>query len=229
MRSARSGHLLAAGADKQVGAFMSGPPRFVGVLKPRPASSVVFRRLRPPHFRKGATFGELSLPKLWTALLSSANPGQAFNDTVETAETESGAGVEWDQRLTTPLPGVAVVQGEDEQAFTVVNRTQIQSGLQVSPGHALKLGQAETPDSSYGVQGIHANSNGTVTITLVPTQAGRAVLVATVPTAAIARRQALAATQGKKCKKGQVKIKGRCRPRTTVTGRSPPRARPAWR
>ncbi len=214
-RAIYAGHLLAAGTDKEVGAFLSGPPRFVGAQN---AAAGVLGGFQEAPSAPWSHFGELSLTKLWTTLESSANPGQTFNDTVETAETESGAGVEWDQRLTTPLPGVAVVKGEDEQEFTIVNRTQIQSGLQVTPGHALKLGQTETPDSSYRVQSIHANSNGTVTISFVPTQAGRAVLAVTVPTATIARRQAVAAKQAKKCRKGQIKIGGKCRPRTTVTG-----------
>jgi hypothetical protein len=75
-----------------------------------------------------------------------------------------------------------------------------------------------TPNSSYKVLSIHANSNGTITITFVPTQAGAATLVVTVPTATISRRQAAAAKK-KKCKKGQVKIKGKCRPATTVSGK----------
>ena len=75
-----------------------------------------------------------------------------------------------------------------------------------------------TPNSSYKVLSIHANSNGTITITFVPTQAGAATLVVTVPTATISRKEAIAAKK-KKCKKGQVKIKGKCRPATTVSGK----------
>ena len=41
----------------------------------------------------------------------------------------------------------------------------------------------------------------------------------TVPTGTIARREAIAAKHAKKCKKGQIKIKGKCRPTTTVSGR----------
>jgi hypothetical protein len=75
-----------------------------------------------------------------------------------------------------------------------------------------------TPNSSYKVQSIKANSNGTITITFVPVQGGTATLEVTVPTGTIARRLALAA-KSKKCKKGQVKIKGKCRPKTTVSGK----------
>jgi len=76
-----------------------------------------------------------------------------------------------------------------------------------------------TPNSSYTVQSIKANANGTITIVFVPSQSGTATLEVTVPTGTIARREALAARRVKKCKHGLVKIKGKCRPKTTVSGR----------
>jgi len=76
-----------------------------------------------------------------------------------------------------------------------------------------------TPNSSYKVQSIKANSDGTITIVFVPTQAGIGTMEVTVPTGTIARRQAIAARRAKKCKRGQVKLKGRCRPKTTLSGR----------
>jgi hypothetical protein len=78
-----------------------------------------------------------------------------------------------------------------------------------------------TPNSSYTVQSIKANSNGTVTIVFVPTQGGTATLEVTVPTGTIARNEALAARRhkAKKCKRGQIKIKGKCLPKTTVSGK----------
>jgi hypothetical protein len=75
-----------------------------------------------------------------------------------------------------------------------------------------------TPDSSYKVQSIHANPDGTITIVFVPTQSGLASVEVTVPTGTISRKQALEAKR-KKCKKGLIKIKGKCRPKTTVSGR----------
>jgi hypothetical protein len=75
-----------------------------------------------------------------------------------------------------------------------------------------------TPNSTYTIQSIVSNSNGTVTITFVPTQSGEATLVVTVPTASIASTSA-AAAKSKKCKHGQVKIKGKCRPSTTTAGK----------
>lgn len=76
-----------------------------------------------------------------------------------------------------------------------------------------------TPNSGYTIQSIVPNSNGTVTITFVPTQSGEAILVLTVPTASIASTSATAA-KSKKCKHGQVKIKGKCRPATTAAGQT---------
>jgi hypothetical protein len=73
-----------------------------------------------------------------------------------------------------------------------------------------------TPNSTYTIKSIKANSNGTITITFVPTQAGQATLEVTVPTATISSAQA---AKAKKCKKGQVKIHGKCRPISTVSGR----------
>ncbi|HEX3910629.1 MAG TPA: Ig-like domain-containing protein [Solirubrobacteraceae bacterium] len=75
-----------------------------------------------------------------------------------------------------------------------------------------------TPNSSYRIQSIHANSNGTITITFVPTQEGTATVEVTVPTATISRN-AVAAKRQKKCKQNQARIKGKCRPKTTVSGK----------
>jgi hypothetical protein len=75
------------------------------------------------------------------------------------------------------------------------------------------------PNSGYTVQSIRANSDGTVTIVFVPTQSGTATLEVTVPTGTIARREALAARRAKRCRRDQTRIKGRCRPKTTISGR----------
>ncbi|MGA2164958.1 MAG: hypothetical protein ABSH36_10880 [Solirubrobacteraceae bacterium] len=76
------------------------------------------------------------------------------------------------------------------------------------------------PNSSFTIASVVANPNGTITITFIPAQSGTATLVVTVPTASIASTSATAAKakKSKKCKAGQVKIKGKCRPSTTVAG-----------
>ncbi|HMD57389.1 MAG TPA: hypothetical protein VKG82_07965 [Solirubrobacteraceae bacterium] len=73
------------------------------------------------------------------------------------------------------------------------------------------------PNSTFKIKSITVNSNGTVTIVFVPTQNGQATLTVTVPTASISRKEALAAKK-KKCKSSQIKLKGKCLPRTTVSG-----------
>ncbi len=76
------------------------------------------------------------------------------------------------------------------------------------------------PNSTFTIKSIVANPNGTITITFIPVQGGTGTLVVTVPTASIASTSAVAAKakKSKKCKTGQVKIKGKCRPSTTVAG-----------
>ncbi len=74
-----------------------------------------------------------------------------------------------------------------------------------------------TPNSTYKIQSVKANSDGTVTIVFVPTQEGTAVVEVTVPTGTISRNASIA--KAKKCKRNQIKIHGKCRPKTTVSGK----------
>lgn len=74
-----------------------------------------------------------------------------------------------------------------------------------------------TPNSTYTVQSIKANSDGTLTIVFVPSQDGAATVEVTVPTGTISRNASIA--KKKKCKKNQIRIKGKCRPKTTVSGK----------
>jgi hypothetical protein len=77
-----------------------------------------------------------------------------------------------------------------------------------------------TPNSTYKVQSIKANADGTLTITFVPIQAGVANFVVTVPTGTIARNEGIAARRkAKKCKKNQIKLKGKCQPKITTSGK----------
>lgn len=80
------------------------------------------------------------------------------------------------------------------------------------------LPKPPAPNSTYVIQKIKANSNGTITITFVPAQGGTATVEVTVPTATISRVVAEEAKK-KRCKKGQIKIKGKCRPVNTLSGK----------
>ena len=75
------------------------------------------------------------------------------------------------------------------------------------------------PSGAYTVKSIVANSDGTVTITLIPAQSGAASLVVTVPTASIASVAAVDA-KSKKCKHGEIELKGKCRPASTAVGKT---------
>jgi hypothetical protein len=110
--------------------------------------------------------------------------------------------------------------GTGDQVFVqVVNYPELlAASLKPAPTPAPPTPTPTPPNSNYTIASIVVNSNGTVTITFTPTQSGLATLVVTVPTASIASTSAVAA-KSSKCKHGQVKIKGKCRPATTVTGK----------
>jgi len=67
------------------------------------------------------------------------------------------------------------------------------------------------PNSGYSVS-ISESTSGVITITITPAQPGEASVVVTISTASIAR--------AKPCKKGQIRLRGRCLPATTVGGKA---------
>jgi hypothetical protein len=83
----------------------------------------------------------------------------------------------------------------------------------------LPLPPAPMPNSTYKVQSIKANSDGTLTVVFIPAQGGKGAFVVTVPTGSIARNEAIAARKAKKCKKNQIKLKGKCQPKITTSGK----------
>lgn len=315
-RAIYAGDLYVTGNDYGTGVFLGGPPMFIGGQNNEAGILGGFVQAGPPSLPwsayqegcwnqasfeseggrcSGATAEDSGI---WNIVRTSVEAEHAFNDTIDPALIDNGAGVEWDQFR---QEGLAK---EAEQTFTVINRTGVPSGLKINPANqTLTQGQTETisvsatntanepyagknvrytvtganpqsgsvtldatgqaqiayvghnagldtiqmyvdlggsgtptendpkataqvtftplpptPNSSYTVQGIKANSDGTVTITFVPTQSGTATLTVTVPTGTIARRLAVAAKHGKKCPKGQTKIKHKCRPPITVSG-----------
>jgi hypothetical protein len=76
-----------------------------------------------------------------------------------------------------------------------------------------------TPSSEFKVEAIVSSSNGTVTITIVVTQSGKATLEVTISTTTLAHSSAVDA-KAKKCKHGQIKLKGKCVPANTVVGKT---------
>ncbi len=309
-RAIYAGDLYVTGNDHGTGVFLAGPPLFIGGQNtgsgviggfqeaPEPALPwTAFQEAywNDPSGIEGIAVGDNGI---WHDVETSDEEAHAFNESIEPMELDNGAGVEWDQ-----LRATGLAEG-GEQSFTIINRTQVPSGLQVSPANqTLTQGQTETvtvtavdtanqpyagkslrytvsganpqsgavtlnssgqaqisyvghnagidtiqmyvdlggtgektnndpsataqvtfvpappaPDSGYKVQSIKANSNGTVTITFVPTQSGTATLTVTVPTGTIARRLAVAARGRKKCSSDHVLIKHKCRSPISVSG-----------
>jgi hypothetical protein len=79
-------------------------------------------------------------------------------------------------------------------------------------------------NGGYRVQSIHASAKGAVTIVFVAVQNGTATFEVTAPTAAISRERATAARQ-RKCKRSQIRVKGKCLSKTTRSGKLSARAR----
>jgi hypothetical protein len=298
-RALYAGDLFVNGSDQGVGVFLGGPPRFIGGQNTGSGILGGLQEVGTPALGWSA-FEELNYPEVWTRVTNTVEEAKAFKEGVDTTEVDNAAGVEWDQLRTAGLAAGA------EQSFSIINRTQVPSGLNVQPvtqshpvgqtatvsvtavdtagtpyagrplvysigganpktgsvttdgagvatisyvGTAAGLdtlqmfldlnanGSADTaepssaaqvvwtplppapsPNSSYKIGAIHANSDGTITITFVPTQDGTAVMEVTVPTGTISRKEAEAAKK-KKCKKNQIKIHGKCKPKNTLSGK----------
>ncbi len=308
-----AGDLFVSNDDQGTGVFLAGPPAFIGGQNNNSGVLGGFIEAPPPalpwtNYQEGYWDGPNPPPPtipqnegIWNAVRKSFAATPVFNDTIDPNLMDNGAGVSWDQYLTTGLPA-----GE-HASFTIVNRAQVPSTLNVQPAtqsHSvggtatIKVTAVDTggtpyanrhlvysisganpssgsvttdasgvatlsyvgthpgldtvqmfldlsgsgrqvaqdpasaaqvtwipvppvPNSTYTVQSIKANSDGTITIVFVPTQAGQATLEVTVPTGTIARDKAIAARRHKvrKCTKGQVLIKRKCLPKTTVSGR----------
>lgn len=154
-----------------------------------------------------------------TALDTASQPyvGKALRYTVVGANPQSGA-------VATNAAGQATISyvGNNPGADTIQMYVDLGgTGTQTPSDPAgtatvTWLPRPPTPNSSYTIKSIRANGDGTITIVFVPTQAGAATLEVTVPTATISRS---AQAAKKKCKKGQIRIKGKCRPANTVSGR----------
>ncbi len=94
-----------------------------------------------------------------------------------------------------------------------------QAGSSACGSEVLTLAPSTTPSSEFKVKVIVTNSNGTITITIVVQQSGKATLVVTVATT-VAESAAVDAKHHKGCKHGQIKLKGKCLPATTVAGKT---------
>jgi hypothetical protein len=152
-RAMYAGDLYVNGDDYGVGVYLAGPPRFIGGqntssgviggFQEAPAPALPWSSpqeacwIEVPSYRC-----ENAQPDdngIWHDVELTDEEGQAFNGSIDSAEVDNGTGVEWDQLRESGLaPG-------HEQAFTIVNRTAIPNGLQISPANqTLIQGQSET-------------------------------------------------------------------------------------
>jgi hypothetical protein len=202
-RAMYAGDLYVNGDDFGVGVYLAGPPRFIGGqntssgviggFEEAPAPALPWSSpqeacwVEVPSYR--CENAELDDNGIWHDVETTDGEEQAFNGSIDSAEVDNGTGVEWDQLRENGLaPG-------HEQAFTIINRTAIPNGLQISPeNQTLTQGQSETVDVTaldtadqpyagksvqYTVSGanpqsgnVTLNSSGTAQISYVGTNAG---------------------------------------------------------
>jgi hypothetical protein len=78
--------------------------------------------------------------------------------------------------------------------------------------------------SRFSLRSLRVTRDGKVTIVFVPRQEGAARVEVTVPTASVALNSTRA-RRGLKCRRGEIALGARCRPRTAVSGKVTARAR----
>ena len=195
-----------------------------GLEKGASASFTIINRTQVPdslQFRPTAqtlTQGQAATIAV-TALDTAGQPysGKAIRYTITGANTQSGS-VNTNAAGQASIAYIGANPGADTvQMYLDLNGSGTQtSNDPVGTATVTWLPKPPTPDSSYTIKSVHANSNGTITIVFVPTQAGQATLEVTVPTASLSSAQA---AKAKKCKKGQIKLHGKCRPKNTLSGK----------
>ncbi len=119
-----------------------------------------------------------------------------------------------------PSPGLAVALKPGTyywQAAYSGNSTNAASASACG-SEVLTVG-SPAPSSEFKVEAIVTSSGGTVTITIIVTQPGKATLTVTISTSTLAHSAAVDA-KAKKCKHGQIKLKGKCVPVNTVVGKT---------
>jgi hypothetical protein len=137
-RAMYAGDLFVNGADEGIGVFLGGPPPFIGGQN---TASGVLGGLQeePLPALQWSAYEELNYPDVWSRVLGTVEEATAFKDGIEANNVDNAVGVEWDQFRTTGL-----ASGK-EATFSIVNRTQVPSGLGVSPAtQAHTVGQTAT-------------------------------------------------------------------------------------
>jgi hypothetical protein len=293
-----AGDLYVSNDDVGTGVFLGGPPKFIGGQNPITGTLGGFIEATPAwtNYQEGEWDSVI-----WEAVRNSPGAASVFNNTIDPTLLDNGAGVSWDEHLTSPNG----LKSGETATYSIINRSQVPTTLGVQPvTQSHTVGQAATvtvtatdnigtpyagrplvysigganpksgsvttnsagvatisyvgtaagldtmqmfldlagtgsiapqdpsaaaqliwtpapptptPNSTYKIQSIKANSDGTITIVFVPSQEGTATVEVTVPTATISRNASIA--KAKKCKKNQIKIHRKCRPKTSVSGK----------
>ncbi len=184
------------GDDAGTGVFTQGPPRFIGGTNADTGNSGGFEEVLDGGLPPWSTYQALPYPDVWDlieAAASSATP--TFNGSVVGTQVDNAGGVEWDQRVTTPLPNNA------SQSFAMRVRNAVPAALRLEPSNAgsprgvpinftaLATDTNGTPYAGrtlrYTIVGANAGSgsrvlgaNGTATITDPGTVAGADTVIA---------------------------------------------------
>ena len=132
-----------SGSDYGTGVFLGGPPPFVGGQNTSVGVIGGFIQAGPPSppwsaYQEGC-WNETPEPRcegaspedngIWHDLRTTDESPTAFNNSIDPALIDNGAGVEWDQYRSTGLAP------NGQASFTIINRTQVPGGLQISPAN----------------------------------------------------------------------------------------------
>ncbi len=123
------------GDDRGTGIFTQGPPRFVGGTNADTGRSGGFVESAAPatpwsHY-EALTYSTEPL-SVWTRIGQAGNEAgtKVFNDTAYAEPDDNAGGVEWDDRLATPLPGGQTA------SYEVTVRTALPAALQFDQTNA---------------------------------------------------------------------------------------------
>lgn len=125
------------------------------------------------------------------------------------------------------IPYVGTVAGSDTMhVFLDLSGSGALAGR--DPSAAAQIVWTTAPasaNSRFALHGVRVARDGTVTAVLVPRQQGTASVQVSAPTATVAAPAARGA-KARRCKAGQVRLRGMCFPRSTVTGRTAAEGQP---
>jgi hypothetical protein len=122
------------GSDRGTGVYTDGPPRFVGGTNAGTGRSGGFAELPAlselwSHY-EALAFGGLPMQVWGKVRAAGESPAASLADTVLGELADNAGAVEWDGRLTAPLPGGQTAR------FAVTVRSAVPAALQLTPSNA---------------------------------------------------------------------------------------------